>query len=52
MGFAAPRLLSMPKVKAHAYNESTVSNYYRFTQTVLSLAPMEGFEADFDLGVE
>ena len=43
---------NMPKVEAHASNESAISNYCRFAQVVLSLLPMEGFDADFDLGVK
>jgi len=47
--FIAPMLSSIPKVAAHASNESTMTDYYRFTQTILSLHSVEGFEADFDL---
>jgi len=44
--------LAYPRVEAHASNDSTMSEYCRFAQSVLSLAPMEGFDADFDLGIE
>ena len=43
---------NMPKVEAHASNKSFMSDYCRFAQDVLSLPLMEGFDADFDLGVE
>jgi len=43
---------SIPKVDAHASNESTVRDYCRFAQVVLSLPPTEGFDADFDPGIE
>ena len=29
-----------------------MSDYCRFAQAILSLPPMEGLDADFDLGVE
>ena len=29
-----------------------MSDYCRFAQTVLSMPPVEGFDADFDIGVE
>jgi len=41
-----------PEVKVLVPNESSMSKYYRFAQVVLSMAPIEGFEEDFDLGVE
>jgi len=44
-------LPSTPKVEAHASNESATSDYCRFAQTVLCLPPMEGFVADFDVGL-
>jgi len=43
---------SIPKFEAHASNESAMSDYCRFAQDVLSLPPMEGFDTDFDLGIE
>ena len=52
MEFAAPTLRSIPKVKAHASNESTISDYCMFAQVVLSLPRMEGVDIDFDLGIE
>ena len=42
----------MPKVEAHISNESSISEYCRFTKAVLSLPPLEGFAEDFDLGIE
>ena len=50
--FAAPIPPNMPKVDALASNESSISNYCRFTHAILSLPLMEGFDANFDLGVE
>jgi len=41
-----------PEVDASVPNESSMSDYCRFAQTVLSMPPMEGFDADFDVGVE
>ena len=50
--FAAPTPPSITKVKAYASNESSMSNYCRFAQVVLSLPLMEGVDLDFDLGIE
>jgi len=50
--FAAPMPPSIPKVEAYASNEFAMSDYYRFAQSVLSSPPIEGFDVDFDLGVE
>ena len=52
MEFVAPMLPSIPKFEAHASNESSMSDYCRFAQVVLSLPPMQGFDVDFNLGVE
>ena len=52
MEFPVPVPPSMPKVEAHISNESSMSDYCRFVQVVLSLLLMEGLDADFDLGVE
>jgi len=52
MEFAAPMSPNMPKVEAHTSNESSMSDYCRFAQAVLSLPLMEGIDANFDLGVE
>ena len=41
-----------PKVEVPVLDESSISDYCRFAQVVLSMPPMEGFDADFDLGVE
>jgi len=43
---------SIPKVEPHTSNEPTLSEYCRFAQAVLSLPPMEGFDANFDLRAE
>ena len=50
--FATPMPPNMSKVEAHISNEFSMSDYCRFAQAVLSLPPMEGFDADFDLRVE
>jgi len=34
------------------FNESSMSDYCRFMHIVHSMSPMEGFDADFELGVE
>ena len=52
MEYATPTSPSIPKVEAHAYNESTMSDYCRFAQVVLSLPPMQGVDTNFDLGIE
>ena len=52
MEFVVLALPSIPKVEVYASNESTMSDYCRFAQAVLSLPPMERFDANFDLGVE
>jgi len=41
-----------PEVETPVPNESSMTNDCRFTQSVLSMPPMEGFDADFDLGVK
>ena len=50
--FAIPTPSSIPKVKTYSSNESCKSDYYRFTQLVLILPPMEGIDLYFDLGIE
>jgi len=35
------------EVEVPVPNKSSMSNYYRFAQAVLSMTPMEGFDADF-----
>jgi len=52
MEFAAPMPPNTHKVKAYASKESTISDYYRFGQAVLSLPPMEGVNVDFDWAIE
>ena len=52
MEFAAPTPPCKPKVKAYASNESAMCHYCRFARATLSLPSMEGFDTDFDLGVE
>ena len=50
--FAAPMPPNTPKVEVPVLDESSISDYCRFAQVVLSMPPMEGFDANFDLGVE
>jgi len=50
--FAAPMPPNKPKVEALVSNESSMSDHCRFAQTVLSMPPVEGFNADFDVVVE
>jgi len=50
--FALPMPPNTPEVKVPMPNESSISDYCIFAQAVLSMPPMEGFDADFDLGVE
>jgi len=45
--FAAPMPPSIYEVKAYASNESSMSDYYRFAQVVLSLPPKEGSQFRF-----
>ena len=52
MEFTAPMPPNKPEVEALVSNESSMSNYCRFAQIVLSMPPVEGFDADFDVGVE
>ena len=52
MEFAAPTPPSISKVETYASNESSMSDYCRFAQVVLSLPPIEGVDFDFDLGIE
>jgi len=52
MEFAAPMPPNMPEVEVPLPNDSSISNYCWFMQAVLSMAPMEGFDVDFDLGLE
>jgi len=50
--FTTPMPPNKPKIEAPAPNESSTSDYCRFAQTTLSIPLMEGFDADFDVGVE
>ena len=50
--FTAPIPPNTPKVKVPVPNESSMSNYCHFTQAILSMPTMEGFDGGFDLGVE
>ena len=52
MEVVVPMPPNLPKVEAHICNASSMGDYCRFVQTVLSLPLVEGFDADFDLGVE
>ena len=50
--FATPTPPSIYEVKAYASNESSMSDYCRFAQVVLSMPPIEGFDLDFNVGFE
>jgi len=41
-----------PKVEASVSNDSSISEYCRFAQIVHSMPSFEGFDVDFDVGVE
>ena len=43
--FVASMPPNIPKVEAHISNESSMSDYCKFAQAILSLPPMEGFDA-------
>jgi len=45
-------LPNIPKVEAHASNESAICDYCRIAHAAPSLPTMEGFNAHFDLGIE
>jgi len=49
--FVSPVPPNKPEVEAPIFNESSMSNYCKFAQIVLSMPPVEGFDADFDVGV-
>jgi len=49
--FAAP-MPPKPEVEAPISNESSMSDYCRFAQTILFMLPVERFDADFGAGVE
>jgi len=50
--FAAPVPRNMLMVEAYVSNESSMSDYCRFAQAILSLPPMEGLDIDFDFGAK
>jgi len=50
--FATPMPPNKTEIKAPVSSESSMSNCCRFAQTVLSMPPMEGFDVDFNVGVE
>ena len=43
---------NMPDSEVPVPNESSMSNYCKFAKVVLSMPAMEGFDADFDLGLK
>ena len=49
--FVAPMPPNTPKGEVPVLNKSSMSDYYRFVQAVLSMLPMEGSDANFDLGL-
>lgn len=52
MGFSTSMPPNKPEVEAPVSNDSSISEYYRFAGVVHSMPPLEGFDADFDLGVD
>jgi len=50
--FSASMPPNKPEVEAPISNDSSMSDSCRFAQVVHSMPPMEGFDADFDVGVE
>jgi len=50
--FSAPMAPKKPEGWAPISNYSSISEYYKFAQVVYSMPPLEGFDVDFDLGVE
>ena len=50
--FAAPMPPTVPEVKTYASNKSSMSDYCKFAQVVLSLPPMERVDWDFDHGIK
>ena len=50
--FSAPMPPSKPEVETPISNDSLITEYCRFTQIVHSMPHLEGFEADFDVGVK
>ena len=52
MEFSALMPRSKPKVEALISNDFSISEYCRFARIVLSVPPLEGFNADFDAGFE
>ena len=50
--FATPMPPNKPEVEAPVSNDSSISEYCRFTQVVHFMPSLEDFDADFDVGVE
>jgi len=44
--------LTRPRLRIPVLNESSMGDYCRFVQVVLSMPPMDEFDVDFYLGVE
>jgi len=49
---SAPMPHSKPEVEVPISNDSSISEYCRFVRVVRSIPPLEGFDANFDVGVE
>ena len=41
-----------PEIGAPVSNDYSMSEYYRFARVVHSMPHLEGFDVDFDVGVE
>jgi len=44
--------LTKPEVEAPVSNDSSMSKYHGFARVVHSMPQLEGFDVDFDVGVE
>ena len=52
MEFSAPMPPNQPEIEAPSSNDSSLSEYCRFTRVVHFMPHLEGFNADFDIRVE
>ena len=52
MEFSAPMPPNKPEVEIPVSNDFSMTEYCRFAQVVHSMPSLEGFDADFDVGVE
>ena len=50
--FSAPMPPNKPEEEAPISNDSSISEYCRFARVVHCMSQLDGFDVDFDLGVE